>query len=313
LKVLIELPSWLGDTVMLTPAIENIVEASKNVRLYLISYGSIGDLFIEHPNVEFVIKTKKNIRNSLSLIKELNLSFDIFLSFRSSYRSTILKFFVPAKKKYQYSKRKYSFGHQVEKYNKFVNDALETSFPAGNLKIYSSSIILKNSKSVLGINPGSAYGEAKCWPPDKFSKLAISLAEKFDIVIFGGKNDIPRANLIEKKITKKGVKNLKNLAGKTTINDLVNGISNLDLFITGDSGPMHIAAAFHIPTISIFGPTKSDETSPWMNPNSLIMKRDLECQPCMKRTCPLGHHQCMNEIKSQEVVKKSISLLRNAN
>ena len=298
---------------MLTPAVENIVSASKNVRLYLISYGNIGDLFIEHPNVEFVIKTKKNIRNSLSLIKELNLSFDIFLSFRSSYRSTILKFFVPAKKKYQYSKRKYSFGHQVEKYNKFVNDALETSFPAGNLKIYSSSIILKNSKSVLGINPGSAYGEAKCWPPDKFSKLAISLAEKFDIVIFGGKNDIPRANLIEKKIAKKGVKNLKNLAGKTTINDLVNGISNLDLFITGDSGPMHIAAAFHIPTISIFGPTKSDETSPWMNPNSLIMKRDLECQPCMKRTCPLGHHQCMNEIRSQEVVKKSISLLRNAN
>ena len=298
---------------MLTPAVENIVSASKNVRLYLISYGNIGDLFIEHPNVEFVIKTKKNIRNSLSLIKELNLSFDIFLSFRSSYRSTILKFFVPAKKKYQYSKRKYSFGHQVEKYNKFVNDALETSFPAGNLKIYSSSIILKNSKSVLGINPGSAFGEAKCWPPDKFSKLAISLAEKFDIVIFGGKNDIPRANLIEKKIAKKGVKNLKNLAGKTTINDLVNGISNLDLFITGDSGPMHIAAAFHIPTISIFGPTKSDQTSPWMNPNSLIMKRDLECQPCMKRTCPLGHHQCMNEIKSQEVVKKSISLLRNAN
>jgi len=298
---------------MLTPAVENIVSASKNVRLYLISYGNIGDLFIEHPNVEFVIKTKKNIRNSLSLIKELNLSFDIFLSFRSSYRSTILKFFVPAKKKYQYSKRKYSFGHQVEKYNKFVNDALQTSFPAGSLKIYSSSIILKNSKSVLGINPGSAFGEAKCWPPDKFSKLAISLAEKFDIVIFGGKNDIPRANLIEKKIAKKGVKNLKNLAGKTTINDLVNGISNLDLFITGDSGPMHIAAAFHIPTISIFGPTKSDETSPWRNPNSLIMKRDLECQPCMKRTCPLGHHQCMNEIKSQEVVKKSISLLRNAN
>jgi len=143
--------------------------------------------------------------------------------------------------------------------------------------------------------------------------LAISLAEKFDIVIFGGKNDIPRANLIEKKIAKKGVKNLKNLAGKTTINDLVNGISNLDLFITGDSGPMHIAAAFHIPTISIFGPTKSDETSPWRNPNSLIMKRDLECQPCMKRTCPLGHHQCMNEIKYQDVIKKSLSLLSNAN
>jgi len=309
MRILIELPTWLGDSVMLTPAIENIISTSKNTKLYLISYGNVGDLFIHHPNVEFAIKTKKDIRSSLSSIKKLNLNFDIFLSFRSSYRSKLLNFFVPAKKKYQYSKRKYSSGHQVEKYNNFVNDSLGTNYSAGGLKIYIPPNISKNSKSILGINPGAAYGEAKCWPPNKFSKLAISLADRFDLVIFGGKNDIPLANLIEKKLIKEGVNNLKNLAGKTTIEDLVNSISNLDLFITGDSGPMHIAAAFKIPTVSIFGPTRSDETSQWMNPNSLIVKKDLECQPCMKRVCPLGHHQCMNGIRSQDVVKKSLELL----
>jgi len=80
-------------------------------------------------------------------------------------------------------------------------------------------------------------------------------------------------------------------------------ISNLDLFITGDSGPMHVAAAFQVPTVAIFGPTKDNETSQWMNEKSLIVKKDLDCQPCMKRTCPLGHHDCMNLIKAEDVLK----------
>ena len=87
-----------------------------------------------------------------------------------------------------------------------------------------------------------------------------------------------------------------------SISELINHISNLDLFITGDSGPMHLAASFQIPTIAIFGPTKYDETSQWMNDNSIVVKKNLDCQPCMKRTCPLKHHNCMKLIKAQEVI-----------
>jgi heptosyltransferase-2 len=83
---------------------------------------------------------------------------------------------------------------------------------------------------------------------------------------------------------------------------LIDRISKLDLFITGDSGPMHVAAAFQIPTVAIFGPTRDDETSQWMNEKSLIVKKNLECQPCMQRTCPLQHHNCMNLIKSIDVL-----------
>ena len=86
------------------------------------------------------------------------------------------------------------------------------------------------------------------------------------------------------------------------IKELITQISKLDLFITGDSGPMHLAAAFQVPTVTIFGPTKDKETSQWMNENSLIVKKNLECQPCMKRSCPLKHHNCMKLVEASDVL-----------
>ena len=65
---------------------------------------------------------------------------------------------------------------------------------------------------------------------------------------------------------------------------------------------MHVAAAFQVPTVAIFGPTKDKETSQWMNSKSIIVKKNLECQPCMKRTCPLQHHDCMRLIKAVDVL-----------
>jgi heptosyltransferase-2 len=67
---------------------------------------------------------------------------------------------------------------------------------------------------------------------------------------------------------------------------------------------MHLAAAFQIPTVAIFGPTNDKETSQWMNEKSIIVKKNLECQPCMKRTCPLKHHNCMKLIKASDVLRQ---------
>ena len=141
--------------------------------------------------------------------------------------------------------------------------------------------------------------------------MAEKLSEKYDIVIFGGPDEINIANDIEKSLIAKGVTNFQNLTGKTTISELINQISALDLFITGDSGPMHIAAAFQVPTVAIFGPTKDDETSQWMNDKSTIVKKNLDCQPCMKRTCPLHHHNCMKLIKAPDVLDAVSSINRS--
>mgnify|MGYP006181921475 FL=1 len=67
---------------------------------------------------------------------------------------------------------------------------------------------------------------------------------------------------------------------------------------------MHLAAAFQVPTVAIFGPTNDKETSQWMNEKSIIVKKNLECQPCMKRECPLKHHNCMRQVKASDVLQE---------
>jgi heptosyltransferase-2 len=147
-----------------------------------------------------------------------------------------------------------------------------------------------------------------CWHPEKFAKVATELSNKFDILIFGGPNEKELAGDIEKALIEKGVINYQNLAGNTSVEELIYHISTLDMFVTGDSGPMHIAAAFQVPTVAIFGPTKDKETSQWMNHKNTIVKKGLDCQPCMKRNCPLKHNNCMKLITAEEVLNGVKSL-----
>ena len=301
MRILIELPTWLGDCVMSTPAIENIVNFYDDVQITLIgSFVSVEAMKL-HPKVVKTIVLDKKYSALYKTAKNLG-DFDVFFSFRSSIRSKFFKFFISSKNKYQFNKNKYINCHQVKKYNDFVNDNLSFKSSAGKLVLYTDKVNKSNSQKVLGINPGASYGSAKRWYPEEFAKVASELSSEYDIIIFGGPNEKDIAKDIEKSLIIQGITNYQNLAGNTTIPELINHISKLDLFITGDSGPMHVAAAFNIPTVAIFGPTKDDETSQWMNDKSIIVKKNLDCQPCMKRTCPLQHHDCMNLIKAVDVL-----------
>ena len=160
----------------------------------------------------------------------------------------------------------------------------------------------KFDKPTLGINAGATYGSAKRWYPDKFAGVASSFSDKFDIIIFGGPNEVEMANEIEQNLISENVSNYTNLAGKTNIKELCENIGGCSLFITNDSGPMHVAAAYQVPTVAIFGPTKYKETSQWMNEKSKIVRHEMDCSPCMKRECPLGHHECMTTITAEEVI-----------
>ncbi len=302
MKVLIELPTWLGDCVMATPAIENTVNFYNDVEITFIgSFASI-EVMKNHPKSVKTVVLDKKYSALYRKAKSLG-DFDAFFSFRSSIRSKFLKFFISAKNKYQFSKNKYQNRHQVEKYNDFVNHSLKVNTHAGKLVLHTSNKNKDKVNKLVGINPGASYGSAKRWYPKEFTKVASKLSHQYDIVIFGGPGEKDIALDIEKGLIEEGIENYQNLAGNTTISELINHISNLDLFITGDSGPMHVAAAFQVPTVAIFGPTKDDETSQWMNEKSIIVKKNLECQPCMKRTCPLQHHNCMNLIKAVDVLR----------
>jgi heptosyltransferase-2 len=308
MRILIEIPTWLGDAVMSTPAIENLLNQYNQPEITLIGSFSSVEMLRNHPKVSEVSFLNKKYFSLYKTAKGLG-NFDVFVSFRSSLRAKILMLLVSSKIKYQFVNNSNQNIHQVKKYNDFINESLNINNPPGRLIIHHNKNLKKEVSDLyesqdltLGINPGASYGSAKRWYPDEFADAASKLSKKYNIIIFGGNSEENIALDIEKLLIKKGISNYKNLAGRTSISELVEHISNLDLFITGDSGPMHIAAAKQVPTVSIFGPTRVQETSQWMNKKSLIVKKDLDCQPCMNRTCHLKHHNCMKYIKSEEVL-----------
>ncbi len=301
MRIFIELPTWLGDTVMVTPAIENLANYFNDSEITLIGSVAAIETLINHPKVTKTYVLEKNYLNLYNTIKSLG-QFDVFFSFRSSFRSKFMKFFILSKKKYQFDKNKFINTHQVEKYNNFVNDSLNINTFASKLILHSQKKTKDSKNKLLGINPGASYGSAKRWDPKKFADVAIDLSSHYDIVIFGGTGEKEIALDIEKYLIENGVTNYQNLSDKTSITELISQIQNLDLFITCDSGPMHIAAAYKIPTVAIFGPTNDKETSQWMNEKSIIVKKNLECQPCMKRVCPLKHHKCMKLLEASDVL-----------
>lgn len=304
MKLLIEVPTWLGDAVMTTPAIENISKSFNKPQITIIGSKVSVQLFQNNPIVAKTFVLDKKYQSLFRLSRSIG-SFDLFISFRGSFRSIILKFLISSKRKFQFNEHKYKNMHQVEKYNNFVNDSLKIKSIPGRLNLFSknSKVNNKSSKLSLGINPGASYGNAKQWLPERFAEVAIALSGDYEIFIFGSASERKTTKDIEKLMTKKGVKNFKNLAGRTSIQDLINRISSLDLFITGDSGPMHIAATFNIPTVAIFGPTNDLETFQWKNDKSVILKKTLQCQPCMQRSCPLKHHDCMKLIQVDKVLE----------
>ncbi|MEZ4693114.1 MAG: glycosyltransferase family 9 protein [Aliarcobacter sp.] len=306
MKIFIEIPTWLGDAIMTTPAIQNIIKTYPDAKITLLGSFVSTQAFKDYPNIEKVLvdDTKKSgnrYKNLISLAKSIG-KVDLAISFRRSFSSKFMMFFVKAKKKFNYKRLTKQEIHLCIRYNDFVNKVLNLNNQVGDLKLYFKPF--SYSKPTLGINPGATYGSAKRWYPNEFAKVAITLASKYDIVIFGGPAETDIANDIEKELIKNGITNYQNLAGKTTIPELIEKIAGLDLFITNDSGPMHIAAAYKTKTIAIFGPTKFTETNQWNNDkNGLIVTKNLECAPCMKRSCPLKHHNCMKEITADDVLK----------
>lgn len=311
LKIFIEIPSWLGDAIMASPAICNIIKTYPNAEITLLGSFVSTKAFGNYPNIKKIIedKTKKSgnrYKNLIALAKSIG-KVDLAISFRRSFSSKFMMFFIKAKKKFNYRRLTKKEVHLAIRYNDFVNKVLKLNNEAGDLKLYFKAF--SYPKATLGINPGATYGSAKKWYPEEFAKLAVSLAPRYDIVIFGGPSELDIANDIENILIENGIKNYQNLAGKTSVEELIEKIAGLSMFVTNDSGPMHIAAAYKVKTVAIFGPTKYTETNQWKNEeNGRIITKNLDCSPCMKRECPLKHHKCMKSISSKDVLELIYSL-----
>ena len=159
---------------------------------------------------------------------------------------------------------------------------------------------------LIGINPGAAYGSAKCWLPENF----VSATHKFlkspnsRIIYFG---DLNSAKLVD-RICSKFPEQVINLAGKTSIRELMALIKLCSVFLTNDSGPMHIAAALKTPLVAIFGSTSEIKTGPYQH--GKVIRKHIECSPCYKRICPIDH-RCMTRIEVDEVYQEVMNQLES--
>ena len=158
---------------------------------------------------------------------------------------------------------------------------------------------------IIGINPGAAYGSSKRWYPDRFGQVAKTLINGYNVkvIVFGSQGETS----IAEDIIKSAEVSIVNLAGKTSIRELMALINYCRVLITNDSGPMHIASALSVPVVAIFGSTDPSVTGP-LGARDAVIKKELPCSPCLLRKCPTNL-ECMDIISVDDVISGVVNIL----
>jgi heptosyltransferase-2 len=167
---------------------------------------------------------------------------------------------------------------------------------------------------VFGLNPGAEYGPAKRWPVEKFIAAAREIQQQTGCVwiLFGGKGDMTMTNHIESAIGNRQSAIL-NLAGKTSLRELMALLKSCRVLLTNDTGPMHAAAALGTPVVVPFGSTSPELTGPGLpgDARHRLLKSDAPCAPCFLRECPIDF-RCMNGIRVERVAEAVLNCCGNS-
>ena len=160
------------------------------------------------------------------------------------------------------------------------------------LRVLEKNGMSKPVQKILGLCPGAEYGEAKRWPAEYYAEVAHKALNKgWQVWLFGSDKDIP----VTKTINDLTRGRCQDWGGKTNLGEAIDLMSLCDTVISNDSGLMHVAAALDKKLIAIYGSSDPHHTPP-MHPDAVIEYLDLDCSPCFKRECPLGHLNCLKQI-----------------
>lgn len=327
-NIIVRMPNWLGDLVMATPVLQDLKSHYPNARITAMCQSNVAALLKNNPYIDEIYSYKKpsgwvHRRQHLEIIESIRRGdYDLGVLLTNSISSAWWFWRGNVRNRIGYATNLRSFllnkavpfpeakniQHLVITY-KMLLEPLGIKLSDTDPQLFISDEELDNAKEILrtrgielgkktliGINPGAAFGSAKCWLPERFVEVTKKIIENPDnqVVYFGDPTGAPLVNEICKQLPSQVV----NLAGKTNLRELVALISLCNLFLTNDSGPMHIAAALQVPLLALFGSTSEVRTGPYKF--GKIIHKHVECSPCYKRVCPIDF-RCMKRIEVDEV------------
>lgn len=336
-RVLIRGTNWIGDVVMTLPAVAAIRMTWPEAQLFVLAKPWVADLYRRSSDVDEVILFEEpgchaGIGGKWRLAAELRqYRFDCAILLQNAIEAAIITRLagIPFRAGYNTDGRGFLLTHsvrgtpaihrvhQIDYYLEMVG-ALGC-LPAGRSvhlhpvrddngvsEKFFNEWGIRPGQPLIGLAPGAAYGPAKKWFPERFAAVVDRLIDDTGAraILFGSDGD--RESTAE--VRKNARHPLIDIAGRTNLREAIALISRCDLFISNDTGLMHIAGALGIPMVAIFGSTNPKTTSP-VGEASVVIHRDVPCSPCLKPICPTDF-SCMDLIGVDEVYSAARGLMK---
>jgi lipopolysaccharide heptosyltransferase II len=336
LKILVVEPNWLGDVIFTTPAFRAIKETYPRSFLAVAVARRAAPILKNNPYIDKIFKLdekreEKTIFSKIKFIKKIKAyRFDKAIFFHRSFTKTLLIFLAKTKELAGYNHKKRSMllskkitpvkKDSLHKQDYYLNilEAIGITITDKNCRVYLDSrekeniktiipqINLKKTNYLIGINPFSNW-PPKDWPLEDYRKLIKKIIDKHPNSIFfiTSKNKRKEITNFVGEFGKKAI----DLSGKTSLRQLACLYSQLDLVISGDSGPLHLAGSVGTSFIAVFGPTNPNCTKPVNNTKGYLLFKNNDCPtPCYLKNCP-KHYQCIKEITPAETLPHALALL----
>ena len=334
-KILVRATNWLGDAVMSLPALRALRQRFPDAEIAILAKPWVADLYGREPFCDRMIPyTPKTLAEKWAAGRALaSEQFDCAILLQNAFEAAAVAFAARIPERIGYARdgrgllltraipvpRKGEIPpHERFYYLELLHragilDALPGNdritldgAPAARLAGLARFHALSMGHTVVGMSPGAAYGTAKRWLPERFAEAANRVARQIGgaVAIFGSASERELCGQIASAI---GVP-VHNFAGETTLAEYIDLAAACRVYLTNDSGGMHVASALGVPTVAIFGATNDIGTGP-TGPLARVVREPVECSPCLKRECPIDH-RCMTRISSDRVAQVALDLLK---
>ncbi len=334
-KILVRATNWVGDAVMSLPAFRALHEKFPTAEISILAKPWVADLYGREPFCHRLIPyTATDLAGKWSAAKSLRQEkFDCAILFQNAFEAAAVAYAARIPERIGYARDGRSAlltkavavpkPGEIPRHERFyylellhrggILESLPASdsirldgAPAARLAGLERFRALGLGENVVGVSPGAAYGTAKQWLPDRFAAAASRVALDLNamVAIFGSQSERELCAFVESACTVPA----KNFAGETSLGEFIEMAAACRVYLTNDSGAMHIASALGVPTVTVFGATDDVGTGP-TGPLASIVREPVECSPCLKRECPIDH-RCMTRIEADRVAEVALDLLK---